>query len=277
MIILSRGQQIFQSTWSIFWIVFSAFWVHSMYAFQQHFYVEYPIYVAIKREYTHVLIECIAFLIGVALILYKNARAIRIVAFVVIQYALIFFIQKVFKTGRTQLDGPFYVGIGFIVFPKLREYADVLAWGWVNGLIVGRWACFLTGVQDGTAGDEVWWGLDQGDGKFRIPSALFESLFMCAMGLVIAKTRQVNGICSVIAYCLFRMINDTFRPHVGMKYIYYSIVTILVYVLVELYSDHIVVKRKYLSDNSQHNYEKSSSYSVSVFCSKFGNKIYKCK
>ena len=201
-----------------------------MYEFQQHFYVEYPIHVAISREYTHIIVECCAFIFGVALVLYKDAKAVRIVAFVVVQYALIFLIQKVFKGGRTQLDGPFYVVIGLLLFPTLREHADVLAWAWVNGLIMGRWACFLTGVQDGTAGDEVWWGLDQGDGKYRIPSALFESLFMCAMGLAIAKAKRVNGIYCVIAYCLFRIINDAFRPHVNINYAYYSAATIALYI-----------------------------------------------
>lgn len=228
--ILTRGQQLFQYTWCIFWIVFSAHWVHSMYEFQRHFFVEYPIYVAVSREYTHVIVECCAFFFGVALILYTNVRAIRNVAFVVIQYAAIFLIQKIFKSGRTQLDGPLYVVIGLLFIPTLREHANVLAWAWVNALILGRWACFLTGVQDGTAGDEVWWGLDQGDGKYRIPSALFESLFMCAMGLIIAKTRRVNGVYCAIGYCIFRIINDAFRPKVGINYAYYSAATIALYI-----------------------------------------------
>ncbi len=227
---LTRYQQIFQWMWCVFWIMFSTYWVHSMYEFQRHFYVEYPIHIAISRRYTHVLIECVAFLIGVTIILYTNIKAIRIIVFVIFIYGLIFLISYMFSVGRTQLDGPFYVVIGLLLFPSLRQNGDVLAWGWVNGLIVGRWACFLTGVRDGTAGDEVWWGLDQGDGKYRVPSALFESLFMCAMGLVIAKTKRVNVVYCGIAYCIFRIINDAFRPHVNINYAYYSAATIALYI-----------------------------------------------
>ena len=86
--------------------------------------------------------------------------------------------------------------------------------------IIGRWGCALTGVWDGTVGMEVSWGVDHGDGKLRIPSALFESLF-CACLLLRAFYRgYVRGTTTIISYLLFRAINDHYRPSTRGQYEY---------------------------------------------------------
>ncbi len=72
---------------------------------------------------------------------------------------------------------------------------DLYVFPLILAIAVGRVGCLLAGVRDSTAGlpTGLPWGMDQGDGVLRHPTALYEILFLGALALVLrAVARRVR-------------------------------------------------------------------------------------
>lgn len=88
------------------------------------------------------------------------------------------------------------------------------------GIALGRVGCFLAGLADRTYGSEsaLPWAVDLGDGVARHPVALYESAFVLALGLVLARLEarpHAQGSlfrAFLIAYLGFRVLVDALRP-----------------------------------------------------------------
>lgn len=98
---------------------------------------------------------------------------------------------------------------------------DLLAVPAAAGMAVGRIGCFLTGLSDGTHGlpTALPWGIDLGDGISRHPTALYESLFLAVLALILWRLhgRLAHGltfVCFVVAYLSFRLAVDMLKPGV---------------------------------------------------------------
>jgi prolipoprotein diacylglyceryltransferase len=89
------------------------------------------------------------------------------------------------------------------------------------GIAVGRVGCFSSGLADGTYGTATAlpWGVDLGDGITRHPTALYESIFMIAFGLLLLRLgpRFERGrlfTVFVAGYLAFRLVVDLIKPGV---------------------------------------------------------------
>ena len=82
------------------------------------------------------------------------------------------------------LGGLIGVEIAKAVMGERRRSGDAFVFPLIVAIAVGRVGCFLAGVTDGTAGSptDLPWGMDQGDGIPRHPTALYEILFVLALG-----------------------------------------------------------------------------------------------
>jgi phosphatidylglycerol:prolipoprotein diacylglycerol transferase len=96
---------------------------------------------------------------------------------------------------------------------------DLFALSLAVGFAIGRIGCFLSGLPDGTYGTatSLPWGVDLGDGVRRHPAALYESLFMIAIAVLLLRARPVvrRGALFqifVFAYLSFRFAIDAIKP-----------------------------------------------------------------
>jgi phosphatidylglycerol---prolipoprotein diacylglyceryl transferase len=96
---------------------------------------------------------------------------------------------------------------------------DLYVFPLVIGIAIGRIGCFLSGLPDGTYGlaTTLPWGVDFGDGVSRHPTALYESLFVIAVGIVLAaiERRLARGQMFrlfMLAYLGFRVVVDAIKP-----------------------------------------------------------------
>lgn len=92
--------------------------------------------------------------------------------------------------GKTIVGGLLggWIGTGLEkVRSGIRESTgDLYVFPIIVGIAIGRVGCFLSGLPDGTYGvaTTLPWGVDLGDGVVRHPTALYESVFALALGLV---------------------------------------------------------------------------------------------
>jgi phosphatidylglycerol:prolipoprotein diacylglycerol transferase len=100
---------------------------------------------------------------------------------------------------------------------------DLFAVPLAVGMSIGRIGCFLSGLPDGTFGvaTSLPWGLDLGDGIGRHPTALYESLFMIALAVALARLerRLRRGEAFKIfmaGYLAFRLAVDGLKPGVPL-------------------------------------------------------------
>jgi phosphatidylglycerol:prolipoprotein diacylglycerol transferase len=98
---------------------------------------------------------------------------------------------------------------------------DLYVFPLVIGIAIGRIGCFLSGLPDGTygVGTTLPWGVDFGDGIARHPTALYESLFVVAIGVVLYRIegRFTPGQLFrtfMLAYLGFRLAVDAIKPGV---------------------------------------------------------------
>jgi phosphatidylglycerol---prolipoprotein diacylglyceryl transferase len=98
---------------------------------------------------------------------------------------------------------------------------DLFAVPLAVGIGVGRIGCFLSGLPDGTYGTatSLPWGVNLGDGIARHPTALYESLFMFGLALVLVRVephaRRGNVFkLFMTAYLTFRLFVDGIKPGV---------------------------------------------------------------
>jgi phosphatidylglycerol---prolipoprotein diacylglyceryl transferase len=98
---------------------------------------------------------------------------------------------------------------------------DLMVTPIIAGLMLGRVGCFLAGLHDDTHGlpTALPWGVDQGDGVPRHPSALYEIAFLAALGTGLhhgqARWAAVPGLrfkLFLSAYLLWRLIGDSLKP-----------------------------------------------------------------
>lgn len=96
---------------------------------------------------------------------------------------------------------------------------DVYAVSLALGFAIGRIGCFLTGLSDGTYGtpSSLPWAVDFGDGIPRHPTALYESVFMSALALLLWRVegRVSQGIAFKLfmsSYLAFRLFADFIKP-----------------------------------------------------------------
>lgn len=99
---------------------------------------------------------------------------------------------------------------------------DLFALPLCAGIAIGRIGCFLTGLDDHTAGiaTTLPWGVNFGDGVLRHPSQLYEALFALLL-LVFLWRREKQPHRQgdmfkmfMAAYFAFRLLTDFLKPYV---------------------------------------------------------------
>jgi len=102
-----------------------------------------------------------------------------------------------------------------------RSTGDQMVQPLIAGMTLGRVGCWLAGLHDDTYGlpTPLPWGMDQGDGVPRHPSALYEIACLAALGALLARHRQrlapVPGLqfkLFLAAYLLWRLVSDGWKP-----------------------------------------------------------------
>jgi phosphatidylglycerol:prolipoprotein diacylglycerol transferase len=99
---------------------------------------------------------------------------------------------------------------------------DLFALPLCVGIAIGRIGCFLTGLEDHTAGvrTALPWGVNFGDGVARHPTQLYEVLFVLALGVFLWRQMQkpyAQGDIFklfMVAYFAFRLLCDFLKPDV---------------------------------------------------------------
>lgn len=98
---------------------------------------------------------------------------------------------------------------------------DLFTFPLIFGIIIGRIGCFLTGVSDGTVGNQsnLPWAFDQGDGILRHPTSLYEIIFLIIIFFILKKisnkTPLKQGILFrlfIVYYLLFRFLIEFIKP-----------------------------------------------------------------
>ena len=97
---------------------------------------------------------------------------------------------------------------------------DAFVWPLMLGMAIGRIGCFLSGVNDHTAGNPTTlpWAVDFGDGIPRHPTQLYEILFLGLWALLLATrgrrlTRPGDRFRTfLIGYLLYRLAIEAIRP-----------------------------------------------------------------
>ena len=91
------------------------------------------------------------------------------------------------------------------------------------GIGIGRIGCFLSGLPDGTYGSPstLPWSIDLGDGILRHPVALYESVFMLALTVILGRYRAVlqrgeSFKLFMASYLGFRIAVDGLKPGVRL-------------------------------------------------------------
>ena len=123
----------------------------------------------------------------------------------------------------------------------VRRTGDLFAIPLCVGIAIGRIGCFLTGLEDHTAGiaTSLPWGVDFGDGIPRHPAQIYEILFVLALaGLIFCVSRKPHVEGDVfkifmVGYFAFRLAVDFLKPDVriflGLSSIQWACVIMLSY------------------------------------------------
>ncbi|OZC02332.1 prolipoprotein diacylglyceryl transferase [Rubricoccus marinus] len=121
-----------------------------------------------------------------------------------VQVALLVFGTKTIVGGL--LGGLVGVEIAKRAMGERRRSGDAFVFPLVAAIAVGRVGCFLAGVDDGTAGvpTDLPWGMDQGDGIPRHPTALYEILVLLALGAaLLGVQRRQRPLAPGVLFALF--------------------------------------------------------------------------
>lgn len=102
---------------------------------------------------------------------------------------------------------------------------DLYVFPAIAGIAIGRIGCFLSGLPDGTYGTatSLPWGIDFGDGIARHPAALYESVFVIALGLALVPVWRRGAAghtfkLFAVSYLVFRLLVDTIKPGVPLAW-----------------------------------------------------------
>jgi phosphatidylglycerol---prolipoprotein diacylglyceryl transferase len=139
------------------------------------------------------------------------------------------------------IGGLFAVELAKRVMKVTTRTGDLFALPLCVGIAIGRIGCFLTGIEDHTAGVETTlpWGVNFGDGVRRHPTQLYEILFLIALGLVIwrvSRRPHVSGDLFkifMVGYFAFRLVCDFLKPEIrvfaGLSSIQWACALMLLY------------------------------------------------
>lgn len=135
--------------------------------------------------------------------------------------------------------------IGVEVFKKFvkeqQSTGDLFTFPLLLGIIIGRMACFTTGIHEETYGipTSLPWGMDLGDGLMRHPVTLYEIVFAVLLWIGLKylqknHTLQPGAIFKLfmIAYFLFRFLLDFIKPgwrFYGLSSIQVASLCVLIY------------------------------------------------
>jgi phosphatidylglycerol:prolipoprotein diacylglycerol transferase len=139
------------------------------------------------------------------------------------------------------IGGLFAVELAKQILGIKRRTGDLFAVPLCVGIAIGRIGCFLTGLEDHTAGaaTSLPWGVNFGDGIPRHPTQLYEVLFALALGGYLWRRMYrpfVPGVIFkmfIVAYFTFRLTCDFLKPDVrvflGLSSIQLACVAMLLY------------------------------------------------
>jgi len=154
--------------------------------------------------------------------------------------------QPEFLMGGKTIVGALIGGLFAVEIAKrhlgiARRTGDLFAVPLCVGMAIGRVGCFLTGLDDHTAGaaTPLSGGVNFGDGIARHPTQLYESLFMLALGAFLwrrLRRPHVDGDVFkmfMVAYFGFRLACDFLKPDarvlLGLSSIQWACVAMLGY------------------------------------------------
>jgi phosphatidylglycerol:prolipoprotein diacylglycerol transferase len=118
---------------------------------------------------------------------------------------------------------------------------DLFALPLCLGIAIGRIGCFLTGIDDQTAGiaTSLPWGINFGDGVRRHPTQLYEILFLLILAFIIFRVSRHPHVPGdlfkifMIGYFAFRFACDFLKPEIrvfaGLSSIQWACITMLLY------------------------------------------------
>ena len=97
---------------------------------------------------------------------------------------------------------------------------DAFVWPLMLGMAIGRIGCFLSGLDDHTAGNptSLPWGVDFGDGVPRHPTQLYEVVFLGALAALFAwrgdRLRRPGDRfrAFMVGYLAYRLCIESIRP-----------------------------------------------------------------
>jgi prolipoprotein diacylglyceryltransferase len=130
-----------------------------------------------------------------------------------------------FLLGGKTIVGALIGGLAGVEIEKhwtglTRRTGDLFAAPLAAGIAIGRIGCFLSGLPDRTYGTATAlpWGVDFGDGVFRHPTQIYESIVMSAAALLLWRlTRQRHRDGDVfklfmVTYFALRLLVDFLKP-----------------------------------------------------------------
>jgi prolipoprotein diacylglyceryltransferase len=115
------------------------------------------------------------------------------------------------------------VEIAKIIIREKQSSGDLFTFPIILGIVIGRVACFLSGVKEFTYGSETTLptGMYLGDGLKRHPTSLYEIVFLLLLFVVLKKMRLVSNKESgllfklfMIAYFGFRFLIEFLKPNI---------------------------------------------------------------
>jgi phosphatidylglycerol---prolipoprotein diacylglyceryl transferase len=148
-------------------------------------------------------------------------------------------------SGKT-IVGALIGGLFAVEFGKWRmgvtaRTGDLFALPLCVGIAIGRIGCFLTGVEDQTAGvaTTLPWGVNFGDGVRRHPTQLYEIVFLIALAVVILRVSRRPHVAGdlfkifMAGYFAFRLVCDFLKPEIrvfaGLSSIQWACAAMLLY------------------------------------------------
>ena len=154
--------------------------------------------------------------------------------------------EPAYLMGGKTIVGAFIGGLFAVELAKrhlgiARRTGDLFAVPLCVGIAIGRIGCFLTGLDDHTAGvaTALPWGVNFGDGIARHPTQLYEVLFAVTLGGFLGRRMQQPFVTGdlfrifMVAYFTFRLACDFIKPEVrvalGLSSIQWACVAMLVY------------------------------------------------
>ncbi len=144
------------------------------------------------------------------------------------------------------IGGLFAVELAKQILGIKRRTGDLFAVPLCLGIAIGRIGCFLTGLEDHTAGiaTSLPWGVNFGDGISRHPTQLYEALFALALGGCLWRRMQFPSVPGdifksfMVAYFAFRLACDFLKPEVlvllGLSSIQLACMAMLIYYSADL-------------------------------------------